>query len=451
MIKSKLLFLSILLSFWLLILPIGLGTKVFITLSILFLMIMLVLSKYDNYILKLFIIINFISHGIGGLLFYLNKENLNYDGWNAIKNFSFSIEEYINIYSHFFFYIGLICIPTIVYGKKYNRRPVTKVAKHRGGRSHKYYAFGVIIFALFISIIMLNYKIAIIGIENNPLPFKLNGLLFYLRNYILPLIFSYHYFRAKKSFLLNITVILCSILIGIASISKGVTFFYLLPLILSQLLTGKFRRLIYIGIITIISYISTSTARYIVFDNPEIRYTVLLSEYYEKTTEISQTIEVEEIINIISTLSNRIYGLQDIILSSQTAPSFSALESTILLIQGKDIVENMAFELFGLKFERGKAFGVNIGILGKLRLIGNLSLVLVSILCLYLGLLLYYMDRLFKKILLTIKNINLQNGLRTLGSLLIVFNFQEGSLKIVYFLILLMFLSHKILSRNVIN
>ena len=70
---------------------------------------------------------------------------------------------------------------------------------------------------------MFEVGIGLVGAPPPELPYRLSGILFYLFNYLVPLVVAYLYIKTKRnSLLLALTVSLYAVLIGVLSVSKSV-------------------------------------------------------------------------------------------------------------------------------------------------------------------------------------------------------------------------------------
>ena len=70
----------------------------FVGLLLMFSFLLYLAAKIQNNVLTTGILLAAIANVIGTPIFVLNKENYTYSGWNAVKNFDFSIFSFLNIY-----------------------------------------------------------------------------------------------------------------------------------------------------------------------------------------------------------------------------------------------------------------------------------------------------------------------------------------------------------------
>lgn len=90
----------------------------------------------------------------------------------------------------------------------------------------------VIVLSLPIKLWMFNMGIGLVGVPPPQLPYKLSGILFYLFNYLVPILLAYLYIKTKRNSLsISFITSMYAVLIGILSVSKSVVLIPIAPII----------------------------------------------------------------------------------------------------------------------------------------------------------------------------------------------------------------------------
>ena len=98
--------------------------------------------------------------------------------------------------------------------------------------THAEYLFILLLILLpfFLNFIFTN-QIAVIGLQPNPLPFRLNGIIYYSIHYLLPIIAFISFPRVHHKFLVALLLLFISLLIAFATLSKSTGLLLLLPVL----------------------------------------------------------------------------------------------------------------------------------------------------------------------------------------------------------------------------
>ena len=379
----------------------------FVGLLLMFSFLLYLAAKIQNNVLTTGILLAAIANVIGTPIFVLNKENYTYSGWNAVKNFDFSIFSFLNIYVISFSsillliaFVGLIERYTKPKYKRVevsnNSAPVGMLVRTKKGDKiiWSFLLFFLLLFSIVLAVFMYVNRIAVLGIEAERLPFKLVGILFYFRGYVLPILLFIVFRKSSQSFLLKVLVVVTALIVGALSASRGVTFFYLFP-ILTALLIKKisFARLSLVAGLVLLGYFITSMTRNLTYEISELSVMDLpLLLLSTKSSFQSEEGIIVSLLGIIGTISNRLYGAQDLVLSYQHIlinpwQSFG----NFLLTAG--ISKDLAWELYGLRFLPGQGYGVGLGLVGLFVMIGRADMLLLIVVILFFSVLLVILDR----------------------------------------------------------
>lgn len=361
--------------------------------------------KTKYVVLTMFFSLSFVSHAINPAFFFLNRANYAYDGWGAVKDFSFDLSEFIPIYRDMYLLLICIFIFTIVLNKLFNDAPsktalmnkstksahcpdiserqvdITKRSKNKRG----IYSLLICLFIFFVvvplNLFMYTNGIGISTIDPKRLPMKLVGITFYLRNYIVPIIITYLYYRARRTNILTALILLYGMLVGILSLSKGNVILTILPVVLFSIIDNKKMRLYFSILYAIFLYSMVSWARQFVFIS-SVGSIEMMENIFSNLIE-SDFIGVQMLVTFLNAFSDRLYGAQSVVLAYQSNIDDNIAEIfNFFLARTGNLPDIILNDLFGLHFTGGEAFGVGIGYLPTLILLANKNLVLLILLAL---------------------------------------------------------------------
>ena len=417
----------------------------FLVLLISYLVLIIFASKTKNNVLLTGISLSAIANVIGTPLFIMNKDNYSYDGWNAVKDFNFSVISFVEVYSYavvsLILFIFFVFVLEYVFPKKIkpqfsiNKTDIFSIQLNKSVWT--VILFFSLAFSLFLAIIMYIYKIAVIGIEHEYLPFKMVGILFYLRGYILPLLIFVIYRKSSQSNFIKISVTIIALISGALSASRGVTFFYLFPVLAGILLQEiSFKRILFVIFLILFSYFFTSLTRDATYSTDSISIFDLPALIFSSKSEFkSDKGMIESLLNIISTISNRLYGAQDLVLAYQHT-LINPWNSFINFTFTKPIVEDLAGDLYGLVFLPGQGYGVGMGLVGVFVMIARSSFVLLILAIFYLSVLIVILNRVLTPIFKN-KNTNKFSQVYYLVLFFASFNFMQATLSYIYTIIII--------------
>jgi len=295
---------------------------------------------------------------------------------------------------------------------------------------------------------MYEYKIAVLGIETEYLPFKLVGILFYLRGYILPFLIFYIYLKTNRSNFFKLLIILTALLVGALSASRGVTLFYIFPVLVGVLLKKiNLKRIVFVGLLVISSYFLTSLTREITYSTSDLSLFDL--PYLLLNTKGSLVKEggvMVTFLNILGTIANRLYGAQDIILAYQHI-LVDPWKSFIRFSFGNELVNDLAGVVYGLKFLPGRGFGVGMGIIGQFVMIARSNLLLLLVAVIFMSLLTAILNRLLSILFINNKS-SKYSQVYYFVLFVFSFNIMQGSISYIYTFIIGSFIINKLFLNN---
>lgn len=422
----------------------------FLTLIFFFGLIILIASKIKNSLYLGILILGSIAHVIGAPLFLLNKDSYNYSGWNAVKDFDFSSAYFFNVYTlviiSLFFLTLFVYLFELIFRKvrpNKSEKIISLNDSHSSSQNRFKWSIVLVIMSLIgiaLAVFMYIKNIAILGIESERLPFKLVGILFYFRGYGLPLLLFIVYRKSLQTNFIAIFIVIVALIIGGLSASRGVTFIYMFP-VLVMIISRKFSlKNISIGFLLIlIGYMSTSLIRDILYSNTsmslfDLPYLLLSTESSFKSDDGF----IISFLNIISTISNRLYGAQDSVLAYQYTLDDPWNAFANFIISGS-LVEDLAGELYGLIFLPGMGYGVGLGLIGVLVMLGRANIFLLFVAIIFFALLIVITNKVITNYFLNSRTKELPQ-IYYLILFITAFNFLQATLSYIYMIILIFLL-----------
>jgi hypothetical protein len=431
----------------------------FISLAFIFTPLIYLSFKSNNYLLKMVISLITFSHLFGAPLLFIYKEEYSYSGFDAIKNFEITFYNVISLYFNIFlivltiiFFIKFIdkILKLNSFHKKFKSKKIKDVFTKRKISSSliNFFIYFLILILILFFYLLYTFKITTMGVEQTiVLPFKLTGLIFYSTRIFLPIFLLYLYFQTKPTAFLNFGFISLGTFSGIFLASKGVAIFYAFPVLLHLITKNKIKHWLYAILLFLFLFINTTFFRSILFDNSSSLSLESLEELFFIFSKNTNSIS-EFLLNFARVILNRLYGVQDIILTSQYE-LLNPIDSFKNFIMGGDFFKNIAFDLFGLTFLPGQAFGVGIGVLGLIYCMLNSSFTLTILMIFFTSLLVSILNA-FMNLIFINSNPNIKNKLYFLLLFIIGFNLVQGTVFYLYYL-LIIFIIYSLIFIKKIN
>jgi hypothetical protein len=419
--------------------------SIFIFLFVFFLFFIFKALSIKNNLLTAILILSGIAHVIGAPLFILNKQDYSFSGWNAVRDFDFSTFFFMKVYAYSLFSLFLLLFFISILSRhlKFKAPLIQNLNSKINKNVSQIWTvtfFLLLAFSIFIAIFMYVNNIAILGIESDRLPFKLVGILFYFRGYFLPFLLFFVFWKTSRSFIVSFFFIIASLVVGALSASRGVTFIYMFPVLLS-ILNRKIaiREISLILFLIFLGYFTTSLTRDAMYSSNGLSILELSSLIFNTTSSFkSEEGMLSSILSIISTMSNRLYGAQDSVLAYQYE-LINPWVAFFNFIYSGTLVDNLAEELYGLVFLPGAGYGVGLGLVALLVMIGRSSILLMVIAILYFSFLIFYLNRLLKRAFFDF-NLGKYPQIYYLFLFIISFNFVQATMSFIYLSFLLCYI-----------
>ncbi len=294
-----------------------------------FLPVFFVATLVKSALLQILIGIACITQIISVPLFVISRDKYTTIGWNAVKDFSFTVYEFIPIYSSLaFFLVAVVCcvgllikifgLPQLpsIQGGTYSAPKLTKK------RNTNYYLFVLIavLFALTpLNLWMFSNGISLTGVEPPRLPFRLSGILHYLTTFVTPLVLAVLYAKTSRAYTPAIILMAYAFLLGASHISKSALLLVMLPVFYCAISDRKY---VLLGI----SAFFTLTALQIINLLRGVVYVVVAGKSGADTVGgltmaldrlFEAGLEDFSIANTFAMLVGRIEGAQDMVLASK--------------------------------------------------------------------------------------------------------------------------------------
>lgn len=216
---------------------------------------MLLLSGVINsFSLHIFMGMAFVTQIISVPFFVINRDRYEYSGWNAVKDFSFTIPEFVSIYSLVaFFLVVVVCSVGFLHSvfrlRKFRIEPNLQkpVLDHAPPQEKKGVRAGFYLILLITAVLLLiplnlwmfRNGISLVGVEPPRLPYKLSGILHYFTKYVAPLVLALIYAKTSRSYVPACVLLGYAFLLGASHISRSSVVFLMLPVVFFAVLDRK--------------------------------------------------------------------------------------------------------------------------------------------------------------------------------------------------------------------
>jgi hypothetical protein len=345
--------------------------------------------------LTVFFSLSFFASAITPSFFFANQDRYSYAGFSAIKDFKFELLEYYFIAFFLILFLLLTLFFTSIFnyifikdrlknlnslGKDSKKEKVISSNSNTNNkiRGSSYLLLSFIVFIGLPLIFFMYFNgIGISTIDPEPMPFKIVGVTFYLRNFIFPFLIGYLYYKSNRGFLSYLSIILYGTIIGLLSLSKGLVLLTFFPVLIFALVDQKIFRFIIISLYFILIFSLVSWARQFAFfiDINSDLISLVLANF-----SLDIIYENFNIISVIDAISGRLYGAQNLVLVSQyqlTNNIYFALN--YFIANEASLAEIIYFDMYELPpvVEEGVVIGVGIGYIGSMILLAQNNILLL--------------------------------------------------------------------------
>jgi hypothetical protein len=352
--------------------------------------------RSNNIVLQSFAVFMFIAHAIGAPFLWLNRSNYGGSGFGSVGSFQFDLGEFFLIYVWVVGIYGALvwCTrkwDTYIWPRRgavsqflqQIQTTAPALTSRRSARVFDALLVGfVVLFMVPLNVYMSTNNIGTLGLLNDPLPFRLTGIMYYTRLCFAPLAILVLFSKSSRSWLLVLLIVSYALLAGLSSASRSVFLVSLFSVGYYNFLDRQNTRLVSILVIAALGFLLTSGSR-------DYTYTVtdfVLSDAVEVSL---QTVFSERIsfFDMIGGIANRFYGAQDFILAYQflREETWSAMVNYFTCGGRADaIVPDLGRDLYDMDLE-GTGFGVGIGTLAYFLILSHSNILVMPFAVLALG------------------------------------------------------------------
>jgi hypothetical protein len=270
-----------------------------------------------------------ISQVINVPIFVISKDTYTYNGWSAVRNFSFTIPEFVSIYSLlvFFLVVLVFCmalftklfnLPELPRSQNANKLPQRQAVSNQS-RNNLLLLIVLLLIVAPLNLWMFSKGISLVGISPPLMPFMLVGILHYLTAFIVPLVLAVLYSKTSRAYAPAVLLMAYAFLLGATQVSKSAVLLVMLPVIYFAI---KDRKYVLLGI----AIFYTLGAIQIVMMLRNIVFVVTAgiagadtTDGFMKAIDILFNVGLENfsVVDVFVMLANRIEGAQGIVLASQ--------------------------------------------------------------------------------------------------------------------------------------
>lgn len=289
---------------------------------------LLIADKTRSELVVFFALAALVSGWLSSLGFFLERDKYTYSGFSAVKNFTFSVIEYIEYYLPIIAcYFVILFTSILIVGNNHSlngSRASQRSAALTSGYMPRFSFMGGLIISvliLFMSLInlwMFNNSIGITGISPPELPYRLSGILYYLSRFIFPLIITLALIRSRATALSLLLIAGYAIFAAITSVSKTTLVLLFVPLLIYCSLNKRYLLAIFFAALLGASYPLVNEARNFVFlVDSGVSIRNLEYSIHQVIFNTIDNIEVDMVLAAPLSILERIGGGQDVALAAQ--------------------------------------------------------------------------------------------------------------------------------------
>lgn len=424
--------------------------------------------RSDNIVLQAFALFMFIAQAIGAPFLWLNRSNYGRSGFGSVGSFQFDLGEFFLIYVWVAALYGALVWSTRKWDTYiWPRRGATsrflqQIQSTAPARTSRRTAriFDVLLVGFVVLIMvplnmyMSTHNIGTLGLLNDPLPYRLTGIMYYTRLYFGPLLILILFAKSSRSWMLVAVILGYAVIAGLSSASRSV-------LLISMFSAGYFAiidrqkfRLAIISVIGVLGFLLTSASRDYTYSSDSF----VLSDAFIAALPFLLGGQIS-IFDTIGGIANRFYGAQDMILAYQFVreDTWGAMVNYFISGGRADaIVPDLGRDFYDMNLE-GTGFGVGIGTMAYLLILSHSNILVMPLAVLALGCLISSGNQLLNHALAKAVAAKLISHSVTSGPLRIIlggfmgFSLYSSSLNNFYIfvqLILMMLFIHFLLARS---
>ena len=348
--------------------------------------------------LRTFIWIAFLTQLLGAPWFLYSRERYSYAGWSAVKDFSFTLSEFFNVYLPIgiFLLLVVVCVDFLLFNfsrvpsfsdplriNDGNQAGMLTSRKRKNQSANFTLLIAVIAILAPFNLWMFKNGIALVGIEPPRLPFKLSGILYYFTKFVVPIALAIIYARTSRGSLPAFLMAVYGFTLGITQISRSVMVFVMIPVLYFAYRDRRRLLLFLSSVFVVIGFQIITLMRNVVYLPIEGRITSdTASGLLEKIKDLVETQEFNfDIFGTLFGLIARLDAAQGMVLAYQyntEAVGGWLLHLKRFIYQGWVSIDSDAFNLeyIGLLLPSGFATGG--GFLSQILILTQSNMFLVA-------------------------------------------------------------------------
>lgn len=355
-----------------------------------------VFLKINSIFIKFKFLFFYIGYLISMPIVFINKEQFTRNGWSGIGDYNFELTKtfeallLVSLYIFIFVLVSFIVDRVLI--KKYKiQEAQLSFNPLKALRKYRYIFVVLLIFQLYLSYFMMQYKIGIVGLIPEELPFRLVGALYYYRYIVIPIIAGlllFSNFGRKNNFFIFI-IILEATLSGVFSASKSVAIFHMIPVIAYLLTVNRNKLSIAMLFLTFAITSIASLVRNLLFyldDLHSVTFTTLIDYFVSY-----EGFNFEYIFKMISVIITRIGGYQEFFATYFNDLKHVDINLFFEGVLGFNFFSNHNFnimrDIYGFEAPEGYSFGIAIDPISYLYLSSSNILVVILLITIWVVLL----------------------------------------------------------------
>lgn len=361
--------------------------------------------RSGNLVLQFFTLFAVIGHVLGAPYFWLTRENYTYAGFGAVKDFNFDPSLFSEIYAWCLFIFAATAGFVLVLDRRRRfvaagaQRPAPGDGKpfREGGRLSEKRSSALLLILIVLvgaplNVYMARNLIGITGLVSEELPFRLVGVMYYSRLYLIPLLLTWLFSKSTRGVLLFGAIIAYSLLAGFSSASRTVLLLSLMPLILDIYFHRRRASALFLASVAALAFVLVSASRDYTYASAQPSYLEMAENVVDSLAAMPRMTPM----SVLGGIANRFYGAQDMVLAYQYEPTDPYRSFVDYLWSGgaaDSVVRDLNQDFFGMTFTDGSGFGFGIGLAAYLLMLGRAAVPLILLGPLIVALLISVADR----------------------------------------------------------
>ena len=348
-----------------------------------------------NIVLQAFAVFMFIAQAIGAPFLWMNRSRYG-SGFSSVGSFEFDLGEFFLIYVWVAALFGALVwssqkLDTYIWPRRgvvsrfLQQIQSTAPARTspRNVRVFDALLVGfVLLFMVPLNVYMSTNNIGTLGLLNDPLPYRLTGIMTYTRLYFGPLLILVLFAKSNRSWMLVAVILGYAVFAGLSSASRSVLLISMFSAGYFAILGRQKARVAIVTFVGVLGFLLTSGSREYTYSSDVF----MLSDAFEVAFEFLLSGKIS-IFDTIGGIANRFYGAQDMILAYQFVREDTWLAMVNYFMSGgraDAIVPDLGRDFYDVNLE-GTGFGVGIGTMAYLLILSHSNILVTPFAVLILG------------------------------------------------------------------